>query len=218
MRKIVVTIMFAAAPLLSAAPTLQSAKQAEVDGTEDRAVLTAVINHTVRPEVQRLTHLGPAAVLFLIDHTTTICESVRSPRSQPFCIGANAAEWLREGQTAGIASMAVGPIPAEAIPSAAHRAELIASLKERNTDRHVLPLSEGVDVKLVETPPVTKTPSGGTSTSYTVFSLPGYSSAGQAVVSAFYDCGGRCGTSWLWLLEKRGADWHVRARYVVGTF
>ena len=217
MRNIVVTIMFAAAPLWSDARP-QGAKQADIDGTEDRAVLTAVINQTIRPEVQRLTHLGPSAILFLIDHTTTTCDVPRSPRSQPFCTGANAAEWLRDGQTTGITSMAVGPIPAEVIPSAAHRAELIASLKARNADRHVLPISEGIDIKLVDAPPVTKTPSGGTSTSYTVFSLPGYSSAGQAVVSAFYDCGGRCGTSWLWLLERRGADWQVRARYVVGMF
>jgi hypothetical protein len=75
-----------------------------------------------------------------------------------------------------------------------------------------------LDIKLVEAPPVTKTPAGGTSTSYAVFSLPGYSSAGHAVVYAFYDCGGRCGTAWLWLLEKRSAEWQVRSRFVIGMF
>jgi hypothetical protein len=200
-----------------AATTVQTVRSTpDTESTEDRNVLTAVLNHTIRPEVQRLTHLGASAVLFLIDHTVATCDSFRSPRTQPFCMGSNAAEGVRDGVKIGM--MPMGPTPAEAIPSAAHRAELITSLRARNTEGHALPVSEGLDIKLVATPPVTKMPEGSTSTSYTVFSLPGYSSAGHAVVYAFHDCGGRCGTAWLWLLEKRNADWHVRSRYVIGMF
>jgi hypothetical protein len=178
----------------------------------------AVINHTIRPEVQRLTHLGSSATLYLINHTPTRCEGLRSPRARPFCMHSASGDDRRDGKLDGISSMRVGPIPADVIPSAAQRNELVSSYQARNTQARPLPVPEGGDIKLVPDPPALTNSAGGAMTSYTVFSLPGYSSGGFATLDAFYDCGGRCGTTWKLLLEKRDGEWHVRARYVSGMF
>jgi len=193
--------------------------QAETSA-EDRAVLTAVIDHTIRPQVQKATG-RPSPVLYLIDHTAPVCAKPGDPRRQPFCMFP-----LVEGRTIiDVAPPAADevrhradsdPVWEAVVPSVAHRAELFASFKERNTARRVLPLSEGPNVKLLAAP-VIDTPSGPASPIYTVFSLPGYSSAGHAVVSGFIDCGEKCGDGlFMWLLEKRGGDWQVRGRDLVG--
>ncbi len=78
--------------------------------------------------------------------------------------------------------------------------------------RHLLPAPEGRDVRVVARPPMMVTPAGEILVTHVVVSLPGYSSAGHALVSAFVDCGEKCGGQMEWLLEKHGADWRVRIR------
>ena len=221
MKHAVLIASLAAMPLLTSSIAPQSTVQGDPHDAEDRGVLMAVINHTIRPEVQRLTRLGPSAVLYFINRTLTRCEdlsSPRSPRARPFCMHAASGDDLRDGTLGGISGWRVGPIPADVIPSVAERNELVSSYQARNTQARLLPIPEGGDITLVADPPALTSSSGGAMTSYTVFSLPGYSSAGFATLHAFYDCGGRCGTTWRWLLEKRDGQWHVRARYVTGMF
>jgi hypothetical protein len=218
MKHAVLIVALAAIPLLTSSTAPQSTVQGDPNDAEDRGVLMAVIDHTIRPEVQRLTHLGSSAVLYLINHTLTRCQGGSSPRARPFCMPAASGDDLRDGKLDGMSRWRVGPIPADVIPSAAQRNELVSSYQARNTQARLLPVPEGGDIKLVADPPALTSSSGGAMTSYTVFSLPGYSSEGFATLHAFYDCGGRCGTTWRWLLEKRDGQWHVRARYVTGMF
>lgn len=190
------------------APTPLDAKPADAYGSEDRAVLTAVIDHSIRPQVQKVTGRS-SVVVFVVDHTAPACDRFRQPRSQPFCMFG-----LAEDQPSDLdgSNSDFLPLFTEVIPSAAHRTELWASITARNTGRQVVPISEGPNLKLLAAPPMVETAAGPASPIYTVFSLPGYSSAGHAVVSGFIDCGEKCGQVLVWVLEKRGADWRVRVR------
>jgi hypothetical protein len=49
------------------------------------------------------------------------------------------------------------------------------------------------------------------------FALPAYASNGQAAVYARYICGGLCGTSWYFLLEKSSNGWRVINEKVVSV-
>lgn len=51
---------------------------------------------------------------------------------------------------------------------------------------------------------------------WVVFSRPGYSS-GRALVEARYICGGLCGSSWYFLLERRGNAWNVIATELISV-
>jgi len=189
---------------LEAQDTLTDAYSAE-----DAKVLTAVIDHSIRPQVQKVTGLGSSAGLFIINCAPPACDRFMFPRSRPLCMPG-----IAEGQPTGFAVNTdfYAFVLADVVPSRAHRAELVASIAQRNTVRHTLPVSEGGDVKFVHAPPVMETPAGQSPVAYTVFSLPGYSSEGHPVVSAFFDCVGPCGGVMVWLLKKRSADWHVRGR------
>jgi hypothetical protein len=217
MRAIVVATLFATFGNLAALPTPRSATQTDDRAADDRNVLAAVVDDTIRPEVRRLTGVVGSGVasLMVIDHTVTLCGGSQSPRS--LCMHPDAAVGLFQNLAVG--NMRAGVNPVEAVPSTAVREELSLSMTARNSESHPFPAPEIADVTLVGAPPpLTVVAQSGRWTGYTVFSLPGYSSDGHAVVYAFYDCSGRCGTAWLFLLEKRGADWLVQYRHVAAIF
>jgi hypothetical protein len=166
---------------------------------DDGRVLAAIIEHTIRPYVRK--HAGPSAAVFVIDHTAPICERGQDPRNQPFCLLLSALSMRSD----------FSHLVENVVPSAAHRGELLSSLKERNVVRHRLPVSGGPELTMVASPPEAETPSEQ-APPYVLVGLPGYSSGGHALVSALINCGPWCGGQFEWLLEKRGAEWNVRIR------
>jgi hypothetical protein len=101
------------------------------------------------------------------------------------------------------------------MPDEAVRLELIASATERNRERRPLPMAASPAITLVPMAEEELVVRDRDTARYAGFSLPGYTKDGHAVVYSFYACGGRCGKSWLFLLERAGSEWRVRARYML---
>ena len=174
---------------------------------DDRLVWQAVLMHTVMPEARRLSR-NPIP-LPVLSRTVAVCEV----RHDHTCITRDQlGRFLKEV----IGNWVLGPEPGVAIPTSANRAALIASLAKRNaartpfsiegmTDLTVIPFESDHDVMVRDRD----------TSRYAGLTLPAYDSDRHALVYAFYACGARCGSGWLFLLEKRGVGWQVQSRYML---
>lgn len=201
-------------------------------GSDDVQILRAIGRHLlseIQTSAARFAPPGPSSIA-VIDHTASICQARQSPRTQPFCADVNPIQALsRPARGSG------DPPLDEVVRAAESRDALVASFTARNRLSENVPLQLGQEFVLV--PPtapsviavrqsgmpgnLTALPPlvpGGLARGYIVMSLPGYSSTNHAMAYAFYDCAGRCGTSYMYLFEKADGEWKQRARYIVGQF
>jgi hypothetical protein len=197
-------------------------------GSDDLQVLRAIGRHLLGTTA-RFAPPGPSSIA-VIDQTASICQTLQGPRTQPFCASVSSIQALyRPARGRG------DPPLDEVVRPAESRDALVASFTARNRSSERVPLQLGQEFVLVPAtapsvvsvrqsgmagnqtalPPLVP---GGLARGYIVMSLPGYSSTNHAMAYAFYDCAGRCGTSYMYLFEKADDEWKQRARYIVGQF
>lgn len=186
-------------------------QSAQRDPADDASVVKAAIASVSdgrggHPKAEPLPFLSQSVAVCPERHDETCITSATIERFRPAKI-----------ETLGYSDSA-GPQPGDAIPSTAARDELIAAAISRNRERHawtglslpsfiLIPASEEQNV-LVRDRDRSK---------YAAFSLPAYSSDNHALVYGFYACGARCGTAWLFLLQRSEAEWRVQSRYMLGV-
>ena len=173
---------------------LSSPRQAPATLTaEDIAVLTAAIDHRLRPEYLRLRPPASSAdsVLRVIDRTPPNCVPGR-PIEPPGCLQSRDVGLLT--RTTGNRMFAAHLTPAIA-------AELASAFQKANEHASAVPDGRLKNVTLV--------PAGAPSPQVVV-SRPGYVDGRHALVYLSFVCGGLCGEGHFILLEKQADIWHVR--------
>jgi hypothetical protein len=89
----------------------------------------------------------------------------------------------------------------------AERLELVHYFEERNVDWRALPALRNKYVESISRQryfDLTQSPRG-----LVVFSLPGYSRTGRAVVHATFSCGMLCGTAYVVVLQRSAHGWTI---------
>ncbi len=173
----------------------------------DRQIVQAVLTHTVLPEARRLGRTPSA--LPVLSRTVSVCEA----RHDQTCITkSQLAPFLKDQ----IGAWVLGPEPGAAVPDPNERAALVDALVSRNTIRQPLSITVTTELTMV---PVENEPDmmvrDRDTSRYSGFTLPGYLRDNRALVYAFYACGARCGSGWLFLLQKTNGDWQVQSRYML---
>jgi hypothetical protein len=174
---------------------------------DDRAVILAILEHTVRPDVARANGSAtPVPPLFVFNRTTAICTDV--PEFKYPCVQRSVIEALRDGDSPAT----------RAIESDLIRRELIEAFESRNQTSHALPRLGAQRVVMVSSREIAKSggaKSGGArhepARGHSYFSRPAYSTQGYALVHGVYDCGFLCGTGRFFVLKKTASGWHVAA-------
>jgi hypothetical protein len=170
-------------------------------------VYQAVLDNTILPEVNRFdTKTGGTtrAPVFTFDRSVPLCRTSVDRPPMGCMVDESVIQYFER----------VGPprrplmFPAL---TAGVRAELAQTLRQRNATSQLLMASGLSGVSLV--PPegaADARTQQGRPAGIVGFSLPAYSSDGQALVYAHYMCG-RCGHGWLFLLQESGGSWAVAA-------
>ena len=172
----------------------------------DARVFSAVLEHTIRPHVTTFVSgmgIRGAPPLLVLDETMTLC---RSPQGPPPCVRPDDIETFRKPDRTGSLLGGSGY-------SAALRSELV-EFNLRNAGPRPFPGLNQSDVVLVPSVDLSETLKQwqGKTWGHLVFSSPGYSTDGHAVVIGSYVCG-RCGLGWLFVLEQTVDQWRVLGAY-----
>jgi hypothetical protein len=195
----------AAVAAADARPTLQSRTlPGTATGVDDALVLTAVIEHTILPEVRKSNAVrGRRTVVLVEDRSSPLCEE--SPgRGTPCRIPDQWQQFLAPDSARGWRGM---------IDNDRRREELVASLETRNGTARALPVIDHPSVVVIPVDRSEKAQrkfreqAGGVAS----LSLPGYSGDGHALVFGSYECGNVCGYSWLFVLERTDGVWRVQS-------
>jgi hypothetical protein len=88
----------------------------------------------------------------------------------------------------------------------ADQIELVRSFEHRNSDWHALPRMKAQHARMFSRKEYFD---GDTPTDFVVFSLPGYSARGLAIVYARFSCGSLCGTSYIVVLQRSRSSWQI---------
>lgn len=173
----------------------------------DAAVYEAVLRHTVLPQSQKFNaeaHNRTVSRVMVADLTIGFCGAEPDAVQKRLgCLSNDSLQYFAEGLPRGR-----GHIFKE-LPESV-RAELASSVRARNGANHpfaakALSLVDAVSPAALPTVPF----EGRPARDYAVFSRPGYSADGRALVYASYVCGSLCGYGWLFLLEERAGSWQV---------
>jgi hypothetical protein len=173
----------------------------------DERVLSAVLEHTIRPHVTAVVSgMGIRGVppLLVLDETMTLCRSQQGP---PPCVRPDDIATLRRPDRSGSLLGGSGY-------SGALRSELVDAFNLRNAVSQRFPRLNQSDVVLIPSVDLTETLKQwqGKTRGHLVFSSPGYSTDGHAVVIGSYVCG-LCGRGWLFVLEQTVDQWRVIGAY-----
>jgi hypothetical protein len=176
--------------------------QAATASRNDVAVLQAVLNERIYPEVRRFSPGGKNTIVLAHDRTVMICppeqnEMVSCTRHDSI------AAFERKTQT-------MRSLLFERHLSPEARQELGESYRERNRESQPLPALDG----LIAVPPdqvrEVQARESQRTAGLSGFSAPAYSSDGHALVYTFYACGKPlCGWGWYVLLKQRDGAWRV---------
>jgi hypothetical protein len=171
----------------------------------DRAVVLAVLEHTVRPGVARAHgRTTPVFPLYVFNLTAPICKD--APDGYP-CAPLEEIDVLRNHLAA------FDPPLEQVLASDTIRRELIESFKAINRNRQRLPRLLSRDVVMVSTREIfeSRDKPQGPARGYSYLSRPAYSKDGYALLYASYTCGVLCGQSWLVVLQRTATGWQVAA-------
>jgi hypothetical protein len=170
----------------------------------DRAVLLAVLEHTVRPGIA-LAHgrATPPLPLYVFDQTAPVCKD--APDGYP-CAPLDEVEVLRN-------RVAFEHRLEHVLASDTTRRELIEAFTAINRNRQRLPRLPARDVAMASRRAIfqSRDKPQGPARGYSYFSRPAYSKDGYALVYASYTCGTLCGQSWLVVLHRIAEGWQVAA-------
>ena len=196
------SVLVAAASVLTAV----GARAQQTSTADDIAVFKAVIDQKIRPEAERFAPKDrPPGVLPLItyDRTLALCGPEGSVIPAMGCLMAEEIPLLDFGRTIGSAT----------------RRELQQATASRNAKSVPFPSSslESIIPMVPDQRAEVTTREAARTRGRVSFALPAYATNGQAVVYARYICGGLCGISWYFLLEKSASGWRVIDEKVVGV-
>jgi hypothetical protein len=202
MRRLVFAALLASA---SGAPFAAPIQESPTN-RDDQLIFSAVIAHTIRPELvarfARQAGSQGAPTLLVRDETQSLC---RSPQDE-YCIRPDEMEVFRRPDRS---RSLVGSGYSTAL-----RSELVDAFNLRNVDRRPFPTLTQSDVVLISSADLSGTLKQwqGKASGYLIFSSPGYSTDGHAVVIGNYVCP-LCGRGWLFVLERSLDEWRVLEAY-----
>ena len=178
---------------------------------DDGFVLAAVVEHTIIP-AHRRANSDTGQPLAIVDETSPLCIALLPGESR--CrIPVGWSKFIEPSRNRDGLPFQAGLVPNERV-----RWELVNSLESRNTESHPLPLPALAGVLLLDARKDQPTDPLDRHYRRRMFaaslSLPGYSQGRHALVYGSYSCGGLCGYSWLFVLEKTGEQWRVTSSTV----
>lgn len=194
--------------LLSAAPSQED------ENRRDIAVYEAVIRHTILPESRRFNaeaHRRAVSRVLVADQTYALCgASDETVQRRIGCLSdGDVRRFLEEVPR-------VGGFIFEELISGQARNDLAASLRDRNQANHAFAARALDIVDAVAPADLPAVPTDQPLTrDFALFSRPGYSEDGRALVHARYICASVCGYVWLFLLEQRAGKWDVADVYML---
>lgn len=175
---------------------------------QDASVYQAVLAHTIRPELERLTRgsLPSNPPVLVANRTTALCEPPPAKPARQGCLGDSVFDPLEGGPR--IRELAF----ADSLDDIT-RAALIVALRERNRVTAQFPAGRLRGVVAVQSDQLeaARKRYEGRTLGYAAFSVPAYSEDGQALVYATYFCGALCGKGWLFLLQQVDGAWTVHS-------
>jgi hypothetical protein len=199
-------LVFAAFLVSASGVSFAAPGQESLTNRDDQLIFSAVIAHTIRPELvarfARQAGSQGAPTLLVRDETQSLC---RGPQDE-YCIRPDDMEVFRRPDRSG-SLLGSGY-------SAALRSELVDAFNLRNVDRRPFPGLNQSDVVLIPSADLSGTLKQwqDKAPGYLIFSSPGYSTDGHAVVIGNYVCG-LCGHGWLFVLERSLDQWRVLGAY-----
>ena len=184
---------------------------------DDPAVLLAVIEHTIRPQVSRRRTSAEAAEppVILWEASVPICSS---PPVTPCVTSPSVSLQTRASVPDSTMLRWDPPVP---IMSGEVHAQLVTSFRVRHEESHTLPPLPTAGLELAPRSALRRIDDAsnnrqGRVKGYSAFSLPGYSGEGHALIYGSFMCGGRCGYMWLFVLQKQAEGWQVVSKRIVG--
>jgi hypothetical protein len=176
---------------------------------EDSAVLLAVINHTVRPLVDERDAAqgrGPSKPV-VYEQNARIC---RREGAQPCAQGVFVQTLDDVGGKLGFGwEPAIPPLPTTT------KATLAREFSLRNQESRPLPVFALGSDALTLAPQADLAALEKSGQGYAAVSLPGYSDDRYAVLNSSFWCGGLCGYTWTFMLEKIENKWEVKSRRLI---
>jgi hypothetical protein len=187
---------------------MHAAPRQEDDNGRDAAVYEAVLRHTILPESQRFNaaaHHRAVSRVLVADQTFALCGAAgQTVQRRLGCLRDEDVRRFEEELPRGRGFIF------EKLLSGQTRVELATSLRDRNGASYpfaarALSIVEPVPPGELPVVPIQQLPARD----FALFSRPGYSMDGRALVYARYVCASLCGYVWLFLLEQRAGEWEV---------
>lgn len=178
--------------------------------TDDWDVFAAIMDHEVRPEIDRFRSMagsGPPSLALVLDESVSLCGPERN-RAEPPCVQARSVETLR---TPVELPNGRRMLPGGGSFDGPLRTELVEGFLSRNRQRERLTQFARVGMLLVPHAGLRDTlrQHARDTVGYTAFGLPSYSTDGHALAYVFYSCGALCGQQLLVLLSRASGQWTV---------
>ena len=198
-------LVFAAFVVSASGVSFAAPGQESLTNRDDQLIFSAVIVHTIRSAVTTSARgfgVQGAPTLLVRDETQSLCRS----QQDEYCVRPDQMEVFRRPDRSGNL-LGSGY-------SAALRSELVNAFNLRNADRRRFPRLNQSDVVSIPTADLSATLKQwqGKAPGHLIFSSPGYSTDGHAVVIGNYVCG-LCGQGWLFVLERSLNQWRVLGAY-----
>jgi hypothetical protein len=176
----------------------------QIASVEDARVFAAVVERLILPRLRTMGNERPA--LRINTQTVVMC-----PEPNVGCFTQVDFDylWGKDGLSRGAIMLGTTrPHPSTIVSDVATRGELVAAMKERNTQTTPLrPFAVGGMRLLFDRESTTE---DVRTINVASFSLPGYVDD-YALVYAGYMCGMLCGEGWLVVLTKNADGWFVRS-------
>jgi len=172
---------------------------------DDRAVIAAVLDHTVRRDGGRQAMTTPPPI-FVFDRSSRLCKDAE-PKSA--CVPLDEVDGIFNGSEPVFTQS-----PDDAVTGPSIVRELIESFKSRNETSYRLPGVSAEDVVMVSSNDIAHSRGvrwGDPSRGYSLFSRPAYARTDYALVHYQYSCGVLCGHARVFVLRKTRSGWHVGA-------
>jgi len=178
---------------------------------DDGAVFDAIVEHSIKPEANRL---APGMSIRVLEQALAICpnrETPLVPEARAGCLNENVLEFFENRL------LPSGKLVFDGLVSPAVRQELASVFRRRHQEARLVrvPHIDGLVPVALEEMAQPLTTHSSSRRSDVKFSLPAYSSDGHALVYASYVCGGLCGYGWLFLLEQDGTRWNVVSVHLI---
>jgi hypothetical protein len=177
------------------------------DNDDDRDVIAAILEHTVRPDhARQVGAMSSPPPIFVFNRTSRVCKA-SEPESA--CVPSREVGGVFDGRAPVLNRPHDQVFSNVSIPR-----ELIDGYQKRNQTSHVVPRLDAPDVVMVSANDVAGSRGvrwGDPNRGYWTFSRPAYAKQDYALVYCSYGCGPFCGHGYLFVLKKTSSSWKVAA-------